>query len=253
MTAVARLIPRAAPPSAGEAGPYKMKDLCRITGLPRQAIHFYIQQGLVPPGRKTGRNTATYGEEHVERVRVVRQLQNERFMPLKAIRAVLDGKDEHFSPEQRALLLDVKERLATSLAKPDGAPRVEVRPLLARHGLTRADLDDLAKARVVDVVRGPRGKLLVSADDAWAFELYAEVRRAGFSRELGFDARFLRLYERSVSALFERETDILTQRLSKLPPDRVAAMLEKAIPLVHQFFARYHAKKIREFFATMGA
>ena len=37
-----------------EAWPYKMRDLCRITGMPRQAIHFYIQQGLVPPGRKTG-------------------------------------------------------------------------------------------------------------------------------------------------------------------------------------------------------
>ena len=35
---------------------YRMKDLCEATGLPRQAIHFYIQQGLLPAGRKTGRN-----------------------------------------------------------------------------------------------------------------------------------------------------------------------------------------------------
>ena len=27
---------------------YRMKDLCEATGLPRQAIHFYIQQGLLP-------------------------------------------------------------------------------------------------------------------------------------------------------------------------------------------------------------
>ena len=182
----------------------------------------------------------------------MRQLQNERFMPLKAIRAVLDGEDEAFTPEQRALLVDVKHRLATSLARPDGAPRVEVKALLARHGLERADLDDLVKAKVVEVVKGPRGKLLVSADDAWAFELYAEVRRAGFTRDLGFDARLLRIYERAVASLFEKETEVLTDRLAKLPPAQVAAMLEKAIPLVHRFFASYHAKKVRDFFTTMG-
>jgi DNA-binding transcriptional MerR regulator len=238
---------------AAPAWPYKMRDLCRLTGLPRQAIHFYIHEGLVPPGHKTGRNTARYGEVHVERIRVVRQLQNERFMPLKAIRAVLDGRDDAFTPEQRALLVDVKHRLASSLAKPpDDAPRIEARALLARHGLDRRDLDDLVRARVVDAVRGPRGKILVHADDAWVFELYAAVRRAGFTRELGFDARLLRIYERAVAGLFEREKKVLTERLAKLPPDRVAAMLEKAIPLVHQFFARYHSKKIRDFFAAMG-
>ena len=48
------------------AGAYRMKDLCELTGLPRQVIHFYIQQGLVPEGHKTGPNMAYYGEEHLE-------------------------------------------------------------------------------------------------------------------------------------------------------------------------------------------
>jgi DNA-binding transcriptional MerR regulator len=53
---------------------YRMKDLCDLTGLPRQAIHFYIQQGLLPPGRKIGRNMAWYTDAHVERLKLVRQL-----------------------------------------------------------------------------------------------------------------------------------------------------------------------------------
>lgn len=232
--------------------PYRMKDLCRMTGMPRQAIHFYIQQGLVPPGRKTGRNTARYADDHVDRIRLVKQLQSERFMPLRAIRAVLDGDDDEFTPEQRRVLIDVKQRLSQSLARPAGGARVEARALIARYGLERRDLDDLVRARVVEVERGPRGKAMVAADDAWAFELLAELRRAGFTRELGFDARLLRVYERSVASLFDREKRVLARRLTKLPPERVAAMLESALPLVHQFFARYHAKKVRDFFASMG-
>src|SRR4051812_29405876 len=99
-----------------DAYPFKMKDLCARTGLPRQAVHFYIQQGLVPEGHKTGRNMAYYGPEHVERLLLVRRLQHERFLPLKAIRALLDERDDAFSPAQRRLLEDVKQHLRPDLA-----------------------------------------------------------------------------------------------------------------------------------------
>ncbi|HMY59542.1 MAG TPA: MerR family transcriptional regulator, partial [Pseudomonadota bacterium] len=71
----------------------RMKDLCARTGLPRQAIHFYIREGLLPEGRKTGRNMAYYGEEHIERIALIRRLQEERFLPLRAIKVVLGAKD----------------------------------------------------------------------------------------------------------------------------------------------------------------
>ncbi len=232
--------------------PYKMRDLCRLAGMPRQAIHFYIQQGLIPPGHKTGRNTARYGAVHVERIRVVRELQSERFMPLKAIRAVLDGRDDVFTPSQRALLLEVKGRLASTLARPAaGRPGADARALLVRHGLDRRDLDDLIGARVIEVERTARGKLRVRADDEWAFELLGKVRRAGFSRTLGFDAKLLRIYARAVASLVDREKRVITERLVGVAPEQVAGMLEKAMPLVDEFFARYHANLVRDFFASM--
>ncbi len=236
-----------------EDWPYKMADLCRLTGMPRQAIHFYINEGLVPPGRKTGRNSARYGEEHVGRIRIVRQLQNERFMPLKAIRAVLDGRDDAFTPEQLGFIGDVKRRLSATLAKPrDRRRQVDAHTLLARNGLDPRDLDDLVRSRVVEIERGPRGSLRVSSEDVWAFEMLGNVRRAGFAHDLGFDDKFLGLYERTVTSLVTREWRTVTERLSSLPPERVAAMLEAAMPLVHEFFARFHAKKVRDFFATMA-
>jgi DNA-binding transcriptional MerR regulator len=246
MTAVAAV-------TRANAWPYKMRDLGRLTGMPRQAIHFYIHEGLIPPGRKTGRNTARYGEVHVERIRLVKQLQNERFMPLKAIRAVLDGRDDAFTPEQRDLLLEVKQRLASSIARPTARQaRVDARALLVRHGLGEGDLDDMIRSRVIELQRGPRGKLTVPADEAWVFEILGQVRSAGFTRELGFDAKLLRIYARAVATLVDREKRMIAERLVKLPPDRVAAMLEKAMPLVNEFFARYHAQKVRDFFASIG-
>ena len=67
----------------------RMKDLIAETGLTRDTIHFYISEGLVPPPTHKRRNMAWYGPEHLERLNVIKTLQEERFLPLKAIKAVL--------------------------------------------------------------------------------------------------------------------------------------------------------------------
>jgi DNA-binding transcriptional MerR regulator len=234
------------------AWPYRMKDLSELTGMPRQAIHFYIQQGLVPEGRKTGRNMAYYGEEHLERIRLVRQLQHERFLPLRAIRAMLEQRDDAFSPAQRRVLLDVKQRLDERIGAREGQARetVDATSLLARCGLAKSDLDEVVDAGLLAVTRS-HGKLVVAKDDAWMLELFGEVRAAGFTKELGFPASVLTIYEEAMSKLVDRETKLLTGPLSKLPPATVASMIEKILPLIGMFLARYHDTKVRHFFASM--
>lgn len=233
--------------------PYRMKDLCERTGLPRQVIHFYIAQGLLPEGRKTGRNMAYYGEEHVERVRLIRRLQHERFLPLKAIRAMLEERDDAFSPAQRRLLAEVKARLGADLGlRADSAPSsVDAEELLARVGLSRRDLDAMADAGVVGTTEDAQGRTLVSRDDVWMFELFAQMRRAGFDEDLGFTGADLALYDEAISALFKREAELLTRRLAHLPAERVAAMVERSLPLINTFLARYHTARVRNFFATL--
>lgn len=237
-----------------ERWPYKMKDLCRLTGLPRQVIHFYIQQGLLPEGHKTGRNMAYYGEEHVERVRLIRQLQHERFLPLKAIRAMFDAREDAFSPAQRSLLRALKHRLPSAIAGATDRPAagVDADELLARAGLSRRDLDEMVELGLLGAARDEAtGRTLVARDDAWMIELYGEWQALGLTRERGFSPRDLAIYDEAMTRLFEHETALLTSRLSHLPPEQLAAIVERTIPLINTFMTRYHATKIRNFFAAM--
>lgn len=234
-----------------ERYPYRMKDLCEKTGLPRQVVHFYIQQGLVPEGHKTGRNMAYYGEEHVERIQLVRKLQHERFLPLKAIRAILDEREEAFAPDQRQLLRDVQAHLGPTLKPRDERPAtIEAAELLARLGLERDDLDGLVEVGLLaSTTEG--GKTLLARDDAWLLELWADVRAAGFTKDLGFTTRDLATYEEAVSTMFQRETQLIASRAAHLPPERVAGMVERALPLINAFLARYHLQRARDFFAAL--
>jgi len=232
--------------------PYRMKDLCQLSGLPRQSIHFYIQQGLLPPGDKTGRNMAWYGLEHVERLHVIRKLQHERFLPLRAIRALLDGREAHFSPEQRRLIREVRAELAgTLMASGADTPRgVEADAIGLAHGVSRREVDRMVELGVLGAAESEDGRLLIASDDAWMVENLGKIRAAGLTEDLGFRVDDLLFFVEAVDALFDQEMALLSERVAHLPPARVARMIEQTLPLVHDCLVRYHAARARRFFAN---
>ena len=59
--------PQAAAAAAQDAAakPLKMRDLERETGVGREAIRFYLREGLLPEPTRPARNVAHYTQEHV--------------------------------------------------------------------------------------------------------------------------------------------------------------------------------------------
>lgn len=241
---------RASKPSAPK--PLKMQHLVERTGVPRQVIHFYIQQGLVPEGKKTGRNMAYYDEGHVERIELVRKLQHERFLPLKVIKAMLDQTDESFSPAQKRLLSEVKDHLsgASPLVTEDTV--IDADALAKARNITSRDLDELAESGFIVLQRDGQGNRSISSRDAWLIDLWAELRGAGLTRELGFTPQDLQVFEDIVSRLFRTEVRLLTERVAHLPPKTLATMVERAMPLVNTLITRWHMGKVHAIFATLG-
>ena len=230
---------------------YRMKDLCEATGLPRQAIHFYIQQGLLPAGQKTGRNMAWYTEAHIDRLHVIKRLQHERFLPLKAIKALFDGEDNVFSPRQHAFLAGVKQRLDASLAfAEDRSPTLTPDEIAAKTGVEPAEVE---RAFELGLVGGERtdGRLRIASADVWSFEVLGQIRALGFTEALGFGIEDFSFYQELLDKLLHQEVHLLSSRLSDLPPDEVATMIEQVIPVLNSFIMRLHAAKIRDFFANV--
>jgi DNA-binding transcriptional MerR regulator len=238
------------------AYPYRMKDLCERTGLPRQVIHFYIQQGLVPEGKKTGRNMAYYAEAHIERIRLVRRLQHERFLPLRAIKALIEERDEAFSPAQRQFMQELKAHLSPAIgARAERPATLDADELVARLGITRDDLEELVGMGLVAAAEeheaGRGARLVVSSDDQWILEILASLRQAGFTDGAGFSPRDLAVFEEAVRSLFSRESKLLAEKLSRLPPQKAAGMIEQALPLINTFLVRYHEALAQNFLATL--
>jgi len=229
---------------------YKMKDLCEASGLERQAIHFYIQQGLLPPGHKTGRNMAWYAEEHLERLHLIRKLQQERFLPLKAIKALLDGRDEDFSPEQQAFLGRVKERLDVRVSGTTPATPVPLDELTEKLGVDPRDVEEAIELGTL-AVSEQDGRRMVAEKDMWLLELFAKMRGLGFTRELGFTIEDVTFYETIMNRLFREEMRLVSRRMTNIPPEQAAKMIENALPIIHTILTRYHESLIDDFFGTV--
>ena len=107
-------------------GEYTIDELAARTGVPSRTVRFYQAKGVLPPPRKRGR-VAVYDEAHIERLKVVGELQD-KGLSLRAIRDIISRDDLDSDAIQK--WLGVGERLS-SVA--DDAPQLLTEDELKRH------------------------------------------------------------------------------------------------------------------------
>src|SRR5712691_12856593 len=90
-------------------GLLKMSELAERSGVSTGTIKHYLREGLLPEPVKTSRNMAYYPPEFVDRIRLIKQLQEERFMPLRVIRDLLEREDAE--PERLRAMIDLEDKI----------------------------------------------------------------------------------------------------------------------------------------------
>ncbi|MEU0405923.1 MerR family transcriptional regulator [Streptomyces sp. NPDC006197] len=72
----------------------RIGELSRRTGVSVPTIKFYVREGLLPAGELTSPNQASYGEAHVQRLRLIRALLDVGGLSVAAIRGVVTAVDD---------------------------------------------------------------------------------------------------------------------------------------------------------------
>ncbi|MFI8327114.1 MerR family transcriptional regulator [Streptomyces sp. NPDC085529] len=76
----------------------RIGELSRRTGVSVPTIKFYVREGLLPAGRLTSPNQATYEETHVRRLRLIRALIDVGGLSVAAVREVIAAVDDPGRP-----------------------------------------------------------------------------------------------------------------------------------------------------------
>jgi DNA-binding transcriptional MerR regulator len=192
-------------------GLLRMRELAAASGVPAPTIKHYLREGLLPEPVKTSRNMAYYPPEFVERIKLIKQLQEERYLPLKAIKEVLDSQ----------------ERSRTSVA--------EVRK---RYGIPKEVLDRLAEIEVL--TPNSRG---YTPSDVSIIEAISRFRAGGYDEQIGFTVYDTLRYKAALEELVRQEVDVVMERLAgEVPPARVVELLEAGAQPLKDFIAALHTK-----------
>ena len=130
----------------------KMSELSERSGVSAPTIRHYIREGLLGDGddiQRTSRNMAYYPPELVDRIQLIKRLQEERFMPLRVIKEVLED-----NPERVNALLEIEDSILERALATAERRRVSVKEVSERYEIPTNVLDRLKEIGVLTPHRG---------------------------------------------------------------------------------------------------
>jgi DNA-binding transcriptional MerR regulator len=212
----------------------KISELAEQSDVPVATVRHYLREGLLPEPVKTSRNMAYYPPEFVERIRLIKQLQEERFMPLRVIKQLLDAANGDV--ERLRGLAETGDVLVSRVLAPDTnrTPEPEV---LERFGIPQRALRRLAEVGVLSPDDDG-----YSPSDIRIIEAVSRFRAAGWNETTGFGARDVARLMQGLEPVIEDELRLLVQRFSALDTERARELVEGGATPFPDLIGALHAK-----------
>jgi DNA-binding transcriptional MerR regulator len=196
----------------------KMSELAERSGVSAGTIKHYLREGLLGQGDdvvRTSRNMAYYPPDYVDRIRTIKRLQEERFMPLRAI----------------------KDALERAAADRDNE-RVTVAEARRRYEIPQNVLDRLKDIGVLS----PTAKGYDS-DDLKIVEAISRFRAGGYDEALGFTVYDTLRYQEALSPLVEEEVRVLLDRVAgEVSVDRAVEIIASGAEPLRDLIGAMHSK-----------
>ena len=214
----------------------KMSELADASGVSAATIKHYLREGLLGGDDdivRTSRNMAYYPPEYVERVRLIKRLQEDRYMPLKVIRGMMDS-----DPGRAAALIELEDRILERAIAAGEGERVSAAEVRRRYEIPANVLDRLAELGVLTpTARG------YDADDAAIIEAISRFRAGGYDEQLGFTVFDTLRYREALEPLVAEEVRTLLDRLAgEVDVERALEIIAAGAEPLRDLIGAMHSK-----------
>ncbi len=214
----------------------RMGELAERAGVSVSTVKHYLREGLLGGDAqvtRTSRNMAYYPPEFVERIRLIKRLQEERFMPLRVIRGVMDE-----DPERLRALVELEDRVLERAAAAQDRRRISRAELRKRYEVPANVLDRLEELKIL--TPSTRG---YDPDDVAIVEAIARFRAGGYDEQLGFTVYDTLRYREALAPLVGGEVRTLLDRLAgEVDADRAAQIIAAGAEPLRELVGAMHSK-----------
>jgi hypothetical protein len=176
---------------------------------------------------------AYYPEEFVERIRLIKRLQEERFMPLRVIREVVAN-----DPERAARLIELEDRILERAIEAGQSGRISRTRIRAAYELP---MNVLRRLEELDVLTPDGGGY--DADDVAIIEAISRFRAGGYEEAIGFTVYDTLRYGEALAPLVEEEVRVLLDRLVvEENVDRAVEIISSGAEPLRELIGAMHSK-----------
>lgn len=176
-------------------GLLKISELAEQSGTSLTTVKYYVKEGLVDIAMKTGKNMAWYSPESVERIKLIKTLQSEKYYPLTVIKRMVCGGAESDEAELLNVISKADEEnyyetMPLSQAVRDSGLRPREAEALIAAGLVtpgkkgRTRLCTNGEKRLMGLVKKRRDVGIPVEQSIKAFTIYEERLRDGARRDI---------------------------------------------------------------------
>jgi DNA-binding transcriptional MerR regulator len=222
--------------STATAGMLKMSELAERSGVSAGTIKHYLREGLLGSQDevlRTSRNMAYYPADYVERVRLIKRLQEERFMPLRVIRELM-AED----PERAGRLIELEDRILERAIEARETGRISRAKVRETYDIPTNVLGRLEELGVL--TPGARG---YDADDVSIIAAISRFRAGGYEEALGFTVYDTLRYRTALEPLVEEEVRVLLERLAgPVEVDRAVEIIASGTEPLRELVGAMHSK-----------
>ena len=214
-----------------------MSELAERSGVSAGTIKHYLREGLLGSDDdvlRTSRNMAYYPEEYVQRIRLIKRLQEERFMPLRVIREVMaDGA------EQAQRMVELEDRILERAIEAGESRRVSRSSVHATYDVPRNVLQRLEELEIL--TPNARG---YDADDVAIIAAISRFRAGGYEEAIGFTVYDTLRYRSALQPLVREEVEVLLRRLvdEEVEVDRAVALISSGAQPLRELVGAMHSK-----------
>ena len=209
----------------GSAELLKMSAFAKRAGVPIPTIKHYLREGLLPEPVRTSRNMAYYDAALIPRVRAIKRLQHEQFLPLKVIRQVLDRIDEEDLHDD----LMMEATIARVLGDQASRATITRRQLIEQEGVRHSDLDLLEKLGIIHP-EGEGDQGVYRGDDVALMQVMNQARRAGLNSKM-LPVEVLGDYVKALTNLARVELELFRRGVMPAAGDDLPKLTEIATTL----------------------
>lgn len=201
---------------------FTIDQLAVESGVSSRTIRFYAQEKLLPPPDSFKGRVAIYSEKHLELLKLIKTLKEKRFMPLSAIKEIIDN------PERLSLFhegLEVNEEIFHLLGYQP--PTLDFEQMLERAGLKKIELEQLETFGFVHPSLAESGKQFSETDLAIA-------SLVGKLQALGLDIAEMKVLPDILSQLAKTAVKIIHTKFHNdltMAPDECLKKLESIIAI----------------------